>query len=309
MRALAAVLLVAGCSGSNPASVDGGGDMAGVILTEVGVAACVTVNSCGMAMNGVSQCSADVAGLNNAQIAAFFRANISAKEVTCLAAAAGKCDAAKKCLNGGMTPSVCTGSSSLCTGSVMTSCGAATGSNGQLGTQQFDCMTYGELCVSNMGAISCGLGTCNVPTAPTCAGTALQTCDMNGILHQLDCAIFDSVCVTTGIAHCRGKGAACTTMITDPFRGIRCDGTKLVRCLDGQEAPFDCAGMQTGCFANAKGNPFDCALGNECNPMTFSSTCAGSKLSFCNNGKLATYDCAAVGYKGCDPSMGGRCTL
>jgi hypothetical protein len=248
--------------------------------------------------------------VNSPDVAAYFGVTNSGAEVNFLALAQNGCDAARKCLNNNMTPQSCSASGpQSCMGTILQSCGTLTGTNGQTATSSFDCATYGEMCVQGKGTVNCGLGTCNAPSPSTCVGTKLQSCDGNGITHQLDCAIFNSTCVTSIAAHCRGTGPTCSTQITNANSSLRCDGTRLVTCADGQEASFDCASIQTGCFANAKGNAFDCALGNSCDPRDLSTPkCMGTKLSFCNNGKMDTFDCASSGFKGCDPSGGGRCT-
>jgi hypothetical protein len=56
------------------------------------------------------------------------------------------------------------------------------------------------------------------------------------------------------------------------------------------------------------GRAFGCALGGDCDPNNYSATCIGTKLNFCNNGKVSTFDCTSAGFHGCDPQNGGRCT-
>jgi hypothetical protein len=192
-----------------------------------------------------------------------------------------------------------------CNGTFLQSCSS---SGGQNFTTQFDCATYGQMCVSGKQNVACGIGTCTGLSA-NCSGAVLQTCDGNGVLNALDCSALNSTCaVTIGIGHCRGTGPSCQTGLGNSNNSLRCDGeNKIVYCFDGQEAEFDCSTIQTKCFANAKGHNADCALGNACDPGSYSPTCSGTKLTFCNNGRVDTFDCAGGGWTGCDPDNGGRC--
>src|SRR6185503_14076985 len=169
------------------------------------------------------------------------------------------------CLNGGTDPQACTSGSASCAGTVYHFCGNLTGQNGMQATQQYDCASGGEMCVGSGNTIDCGLGTCSGGAA-TCMGNLLQSCQ-NGILHQFDCGMYASTCVSTvGISHCRGSGPACTSSNPlNPLQPVRCDGSTLVVCADGQEARYDCGRLNEGCFAKSDGT-LGCALGGECDP-------------------------------------------
>jgi hypothetical protein len=267
--------------------------------------ACVTATACGLYQGGASKCTANVAGVNVLFLSA--RAHVSGDQVNCLAQAGADCDAARRCLNGGQIPSVCTGNGASCTGNVLTNCTTAAGTGGQKGTTQFDCSTAGQMCIAQGNSIDCGVGTC-AGNNTQCVGALLQTCEA-GILHQLDCGIYGSTCVQGVIPHCRGTGVSCTGAgLADLTPPLRCEGNVLVSCYDSQEARFDCSAVGEGCYANAKGKAFACGAGSGCDPNTFSATCAGSKLTFCNDGLPTTYDCAGGGFKGCTPNNGGTCT-
>src|SRR5262245_38817823 len=75
------------------------------VTGQAGGRACVTAASCGL-IDGVSRCTANVAGVNLPYFSA--RAHISAEQVNCLSAAGSSCEAARRCLNAGMTPGACT---------------------------------------------------------------------------------------------------------------------------------------------------------------------------------------------------------
>jgi len=289
-----------GASGAGDAGVDAGG-----FSSEIAAAACVTAEACGLDQSGVSRCTLTVAGVN---LAAYARqASIDAPTVSCLAAARTDCDAARRCLNGGMTPEACTMfQARTCAGSVLVTCTDATGT-GALGTARFDCASGGETCVAVVdGGVGCGAAACADGTAARCNGDLVETCD-SGILHDVDCAQLGAACTALGgPPRCRGRGATCSNTVLGSGQPLRCDGSVLVSCWDGQEARFDCALIGADCFPTVATGSFNCALGNQCDAATFSSTCDGNTLHYCNDGKLAALDCAAAGYTSCDAFV-GRC--
>jgi hypothetical protein len=276
------------------------------VNSSTGAQACATATACGIVAGGVSNCTANALNTNNPLFASTY--HISAKMVNCIAMAGADCAAAKKCLNGGDTPAACTGNSMSCTGTVLNGCAANAGTGNNNGTTKFDCGDVAQMCVVNNGAADCGVGSCAGPQS-MCVGTKIQTCG-NGILKQYDCADFGDTCVVgaLNIAHCRGTGAACQTQGFAPLgNAIRCDGTVLVRCADSQESRFDCASQNQQCVPNVNGESFGCALGSSCNPATFSATCSGLKMTFCNDGVISTFDCGSAGFKSCSPNNGGTC--
>lgn len=270
-----------------------------------GAAGCASITACKIETISLSACTPYAVSTNNATLAAALK--VTPSTVNCLAAAGSNCNNARKCLDAGMTPSACTGTSSSCTGTVLGGCATNAGTGGNKGTTQFDCAAVSEMCVVNGAAADCGYGSCAAGTASSCVGSKVQTCNA-GILQQTDCAQIGATCVvgTLGNAHCRGTGASCTGGITTNATGtpLRCDGTTLVTCLDSQEAKFDCAADNQQCLSAVGGQPFGCALGNACDSATFAHTCSGNKLTFCNDGLMATFDCGAAGYSGCDPNAG-----
>jgi hypothetical protein len=290
--ALAAVALAAACSNST-------------ITPSSGAAACASAVACGLlGQSDIQTCSSGVLALNNPAIAQLYGVKLTTAQVNCLAVAGSNCTAAQTCLNDGQTPSSCTtpGPQS-CMGTFLQSC---SDENGQNLTSQFDCSFYGEMCVAGSGRPGCGTGTCS--GAPnTCVGNTLQSCDADGILHQFDCAQFGALCNTAVTAHCQGAGPSCTgPLIGD--QTLRCDGTKLVSCTFGNESTLDCASIQLKCIPNIKNAHAACALGSDCDPANTSTvTCNGTKLNFCNNGIIDSYDCKSGGFATCDPSGGGRC--
>jgi hypothetical protein len=288
---VALALTLAACSGSSISVTDG-------------TAACASAVACGLVgQTNIQACTANVLAINDPNLVSFFQTAITATQVDCLARAGHDCNAAKMCLNNGQAPSSCSGTGpQSCTGTVMTSCES---SGGQNFTTQFDCAVYGEMCLSGKNHVECGAGTC-AAVAATCSGTSVQTCDNNNVFRLFDCTEIGASCNPSLVAHCRGNGAACAAPSASDS-SLRCDGDTLVSCLDGQEAALDCTKLGVHCFANAKGDHAACALGNACDPSTYGATCSGTTLSFCNDGRVDTYDCAQGGFTMCNPANGGSC--
>jgi hypothetical protein len=292
------ILLVAGCGNNN-------------VTQQSGAAACITAAACGIITGGVSVCTQFVVGVNDPAIATSF--HFSPSEVNCIANAGHDCAAAKKCIAGNATPATCSGNAKSCNGNTWQQCSAAAGTGGNEGIQTFDCAAYGQLCVTNNGNTDCGYGTCSgvssgcVSPDGTPGGNFLQTCN-GGILERTDCTRVDASCNPSGVApHCRGNGATCSK---GPFgdTSLRCDGSVLVTCADGQEARYDCGNDALGCYAGVGGNAFGCALGTACDPNSFGATCQGLTLSFCNKGVVQSVDCGSFGFTSCSPNAGGSCS-
>lgn len=284
------------------------------VTQQSGAAACLTASGCGILTGGISACTQVIAFINDPSVAS--SAHLSPSEVNCIANAGSNCAEAKKCLAGGMTPSTCSGNARSCVGNQFQQCTTAAGTGGNEGLQLYDCASVGEMCVTNNGNTDCGFGTCSGGTAATCVGpdgtaggNLVQRCT-NGILQREDCTRTAASCNPSGLlgAHCRGNGAACTSpSITN--NTLRCDGSVLVTCADGQEARYDCAQLNLGCFSNPGGNAgFGCYAGNDCDPNNFTATCQGTKLTFCNKGKVQMSDCASLGFASCNPNGGGSCS-
>ncbi|MGZ3406501.1 MAG: hypothetical protein ACXVAN_08680 [Polyangia bacterium] len=302
MHKLSTLVLVAAVVGCGSSTV----------TQQSGAAACITASGCGIIVGGISNCTQYVVLVNDPAVAA--AAHLSPSQVNCIAAAGSDCAKAKQCLANGMTPATCSGNARSCTGNVWQQCTATAGSGTNMGIQLYDCSSVGEMCVTNNGNTDCGFGTCSGGAATcvtpdgTAGGNLVQSCN-NGILQRQDCGRFDSSCNPSGIlgAHCRGNGAACSKGPLGDTT-LRCDGTVLVSCSDGQESRYDCGKDNLGCFSGVGGNAFGCAAGADCDPRNFSATCVGTKLTFCNKGLVQTADCGAAGFASCSPNGGGSCS-
>ena len=290
------LLLVAGCGNGN-------------VTAQSGAAACITAAACGIVTGGVSFCTQYVITVNDPAVAT--AAHFSPSEVNCIASAGSNCAAAKKCLGGGNTPATCSGNAQSCNGNTWQQCTPVAGSGGNDGIQTFDCAAYGQMCVTNNGNTNCGYGTCSglsaacVSADGTPGGSFVQTCN-GGILERDDCSRFDSACNPNGVAHCRGNGPACNSLTNDAT--VRCDGSVLVTCADGQEARQDCAKDGLGCFSGVGGKKFGCAAGTACDTGSYGAQCQGTKLTFCNKGLIQTVDCSSAGFTACNANAGGSCS-
>jgi len=290
------VLLIAGCGNS--------------VTQQSGAAACITAAACGIITGGVSTCTQFVVNVNDPAVATSFK--ISPSEVNCLANAGHDCDAARRCLGGGSTPASCSGNAKSCNGNTWQQCTINAGTGGNEGIQTFDCSAYGEMCVTNNGNTDCGFGTCSGVTSGcvspdgNAGGNLVQTCN-GGILQRADCTRFDASCNPSSVAHCRGNGAPCNK---GPLgdTSLRCDGSVLVTCIDGQEGRYDCGTDSLGCFAGVGNNAFGCAAGTACDPNSFGASCQGLKLTFCNKGVMQSVDCGSFGFTSCSPNGGGSCS-
>jgi hypothetical protein len=293
MKRLLLVVAIAGCGG-------------GPINGSTGAAACITANACGIVFGSVTSCAQQVANINDSYIAA--GAQYSPSMVSCIAGAGHDCAAARKCLNDGKTPQSCTGGGS-CSGSVINGCSTAAGGGGMPGTTTFDCNIDGEMCVVFNGNLGCGIGTC---TGEMCIGDIYQNCTA-GIMRHQDCSKYNATCAASNIGpatfyHCRGKGPACAQ--SDSTKGIRCEGNTAIYCFDGQEAQVSCGPLGQSCFPNVRASgAFGCGLGSDCDPSTYPDSCMNGVLTFCNNGKIDTYDCTGKGFSGCNVANSGGCVL
>jgi len=179
-----------------------------------------------------------------------------------------------------------------------------------------DCAQFGLPCVENLAALACG-GSC-AGNSMSCDGNVAQGC-FGGQPYRHDCSPSGTVCAPLGgIARCQGSGPTCTGPTSGDF-SLRCEGTVLVRCMNGFEGRFDCARYGESCVAlppifaeNLTILDFACARGNSCSLVANPDICADGKLTVCDDGQQETFDCAALGYKGgcvngMSPTSSPRC--
>lgn len=198
---------------------------------------------------------------------------------------------------------------SFCDGSRITVCsGAGNDSQSFLCGDDFDQQHFGgPLCVKNAAASAlCGFTTCEADggMAAFCQGNTLVYCT-NGVLQRTDCSALGGKCDASAgqcSQTCSGGAYACM-------------GTQLVKeCTGGGTLPlYDCA-ARTGwtCRVPPDSITFGCVPPeHECEWGVYQAKCAdASRISFCNDGKIDTYDCKDSGASKCVTSdVGVTCAL
>ncbi len=229
-----------------------------------------------------------------------------ALQAHCLAQANCGCDAIAQCA--GFDEREDAECKPGCAGTISTECGDGL-------RQDLDCGAFGLTCQDGK-CVDGAFSACDdAMFTPSCDSDGRPVFCANGAtLHGPDCAALGLVCDR---GSCVGSGDACPNVshgeagdvISD---GISCSGDMLQACVNGKTAELDCS-LQGASFScqTANGVHF-CGLASECVPAddyspsaTNPVTCDGSKVVFCNAGRLEHVDCAALGFTGCevDPSQ------
>lgn len=166
----------------------------------------------------------------------------------------------------------------------------------------------GPTCVKNAPASAlCGFKPCDtsggMDAPPSCTGNVLSYC-ANGVQQQQACAALGGTCDAAA-----GKcGGTCEST------EYACQGTELVKvCADSTKLTlYDCA-ERTGwkCRPPPDQTTFGCTpIANECEWGVYQASCVGTKVRFCDDGKIKIYDCLDAGAKSCVTSMVGvNCAL
>lgn len=142
---------------------------------------------------------------------------------------------------------------------------------------------------------NCSLGTCDAGVGVSCLGNIRVSCQKGSLWQVNDCSKLEQAAcgqLDGGLYGCVGTGAPCTAP--------RCEGDTVVFCLNGNEARYDCTKQELKCITDINGNPI-CRKGVDCDQNSFGETCNGTVLTYCDNGKLKTIDCAAAGLGTCHP--------
>ena len=171
----------------------------------------------------------------------------------------------------------------------------------------FDCSVIGATCGElPTGAIRscCHTTMCQNPGKVSCAGTQGTGCDWAGRQIEVDCTQLGTATCTEDQPFCRGTGAKCP-----PDRKVQCDGSTAVFCLDGQLSRFDCSQVATR-SACQPGRFEPCVpAGTECSQDGFRGTCDGTRLTYCLDGSIKSFDCRSLGFSRCEqvPNEGAKC--
>jgi len=194
---------------------------------------------------------------------------------------AADCEAVTQCLNAGEANDVCDPNSydSSCEGDVGRRCFGV--------VVALDCGKRGLDCVEDsIGQLHCGQqGEC---TDATCTEDGEQLICVNSVMVQQSCR-GDGECVVddAGNAVCTGGGEACG----EPIH--RCEGDVAVSCQNGRVSRMRCAKCMTGDGAF-------CVADTECQ----TSSCDGSTLEVCLDGRRYLFDCEELGFSGCQDDNG-----
>ena len=141
-----------------------------------------------------------------------------------------------------------------------------------MGIQLYDCSSVGEMCVTNNGNTDCGYGTCcggrssHLRDAPTAATAATWCSAATTASCSARTARASTPRATRRASSARTAAATVPACSKGPIgdTSLRCDGSVLVSCADGQEARQDCGSDNLGCFSGVGGNAFGCAAGSDC---------------------------------------------
>jgi len=235
----------------------------------------------------------------------YFRTQLQAE---CLAQSACGCAAAEHCLGYALGPNPsCTPG---CADGVFTACGPE---------HDLDTGVRNTVDCSSV-ALSCDpVASCTDGAATPCDDTAFTpACDAQG--RPTFCAKgvvqHGPVCSTLGLrcaaVSCAGSGASCSNASPGEagdivIDGTACSGAMLNACVNGQTATLDCSQQGPGFSCQHVADKFFCGLASDCVPADDYSPspsdpakCDGSKVVFCNAGRLERVDCLALGFTGCE---------
>ena len=223
------------------------------------------------------------------------------EQLTCLANANCGCAAVEHCL--GLTyhqpPAVCT---SQCEGDVFTGCGDEV----QL---SLDCGRLGLSCDPAAVCVAEAKVACDASETPSCNAQGEVTYCDDGARRKTPCQALGFKCVA---GKCVGEGASCSASTASDSElvipiGTACAGSTLQGCLGGQATSIDCATQGPGFSCQSRDGSFFCGLASECVPAgnyaasaATAATCDGTKLGFCNAGRLEQLDCSELGFSGCE---------
>jgi hypothetical protein len=284
---------------------------------------CAIVGACGLKPSfGFGECINEIAR-NQITLASTVGTTADQERYDCVKAAGTNCDKAKLCIGRVATDDQrCTDPAqgdpypgqqtrSFCDGDRITVCESL-----GAGSQSFTCGDDfalqhfgGPKCVEDAPASAlCGFKACGddagTPVPPTCAGNILAYC-VNGVEQHTDCAALGGTCdATTGKC-----GGTCEST------GFACSGTTLVKtCAAGDKlALYDCADRPGWtCRVPTDMTTFGCLPPyQECEWGVYQASCVeGTKVRFCDDGKIKIFDCKDAGAATCVSSMVGvNCAL
>lgn len=163
-----------------------------------------------------------------------------------------------------------------------------------------DCTNVGLTCVQGVEEAFCGADTCSPAQQTTyCAGDLVVSCSSGFVFVVRDCSFGGKQGGTcranqSGFAECVGTGPVC-----DPMMADHCDGSTVVRCMNGKESRLDCQDLGGDLTCRDDEGGIDCDFKyDECRYDT-PETCENGVITFCAENRFDTLDCKEYGYASC----------
>jgi len=246
--------------------------------------------------------------------------HLSVTQARCVSEARCGCEAAEHCLGYTLERGVPPGCQSSCNGDVFRGCGQAVD---LIDGYAFDvdCSKIGQHCHPTGICVDDVSATCDDAQSPICGVGGRPLYCTDGVLNDgPDCAGLGLVCSN---GECLGTGAGCTSHLSFretviEFENTTCqDSGTLQACVGGKQASQVCAEQGPGFSCQSVSGVAFCGLASDCIPANVdgdpsdpAATCDGTRLTFCNAGRLDTVDCADLGFTGCglDASEHYGCT-
>jgi hypothetical protein len=267
--------------------------------------AAVIIAGCSLTDDGTPRTVAELWNAHREQQNWF---NLTVTQARCLANARCGCEAMEHCLGFRMESGAEPGCQLSCNGDVFRGCGAPVDlADGY--AVDIDCSRVGQHCLATAGCVEDVGAICSETDPPTCGANGPLFCS-NGVMRTgPDCTALGLVCVD---GNCQGTGDACPSNgFVDPesveLEDVSCQGGTLGACVNGKRASFPCAEQGPGFDCQSVDGLAFCGLASECLPGDLNhyptlslATCDGTRLSFCNAGRLDTIDCTELGFAGCE---------
>jgi hypothetical protein len=270
----------------------------------IGRAAAI-IAGCSLSDDGMARTVAELWNAHREQ-RNWFTLNIT--QARCLANARCGCEAMEHCLGFRFESGVAPGCQLSCNGDVFRGCGDPVDLPDGYAVD-FDCARVGKHCLATASCVDDVGAICGETDPPTCGSAGPLFCSNGVIQAGPDCTALGLGCVD---GNCQGTGEACAiNPYVDPgtieLEDVSCQGGTLGACVNGKRASFPCAEQGPGFDCQSVDGLAFCGLASECLPgdlnhyPTFSlATCDGTRLSFCNAGRLDTIDCTELGFGGCE---------
>jgi hypothetical protein len=278
--------------------------------------AAAVLAECTLSDDGTPRVTAE---LWNAHNAARTFVYLDVRQARCLADARCGCEAVEHCLGFTLERGVAPGCQSSCNGEDFRGCGQAVDLMDGYAFQ-IDCADIGQHCHPSGICVDDVTASCDDSQPPVCGIRGRPLYCSNGVQYEgPDCAGLGLVC---GNGECQGTGAGCTSHLSFgedviEFEAPTCQAGRLQACVAGKQASQACAEQGPGFTCQSVNGVAFCGLASECLPANAdgdpndpAATCDGTRLSFCNAGRLETVDCAELGFTGCglDHSQHYGCT-